>query len=86
MTTTVPTAKPTAVLLQWAGSASRPTGDRSVSPTKAVPAANRQREAQTARPYSEQNQAMVQPPAARSCQVRKSSAIRPCAVTPAVAG
>ena len=86
ITTTVPSANPIAVLFQWAGSASRPTGDRSVSPTNAAPAANRQREDQTARPYSEQNQAIVQPPAARLCQVRKSSAMRPCAVTPAVAG
>ena len=34
ITTTVPSANPIAVLFQWAGSASRPTGDRSVSPTK----------------------------------------------------
>ena len=34
------------------------------SARKAAPAANRQREDQTARPYSEQNQAIVQPPAA----------------------
>ena len=45
-----------------------------------------QREDQTARPYSEQNQAIVHPPAARLCQVRKSSAMRPWAVIPAVAG
>ena len=82
----MPSANPIAVLSQWAGSASRPTGDKSVSPTKAAPATNRQREDQTARAYSEQNQAIVQPPAARLRQVRKSSAMRPCAVTPAVAG
>jgi hypothetical protein len=59
ITTTVPSANPNAVLLQWAGSASRPTGARSVSPAKATPAANRQRDDQTARPYSEQNQAIA---------------------------
>ena len=69
ITTTVPSANPTAVLFQLTGLASRPTGSRSVSPTKAVPATNGQREDQTARPYSEQNQAIVQPPACRLCQV-----------------
>jgi hypothetical protein len=43
ITATVPSANPIAVLLQWPGLASRPTGSRSVSPTKAAPATNRQR-------------------------------------------
>jgi len=85
-TTTVPTASPPAALLKTAWPVFRPAGSRSVNAAKATPAANRQREDQTARPYSEHHQAIVQPPNCRLCQVSKSSTMTAWAATPAMVG